>query len=119
MEGDLEKSVAAKFAHLSDEALMDRMNRAPDLGYDDEEVELTRRLKLNGLTWRWATVEGQERVKVYADASGLSEAELIQIMTVPGSDERLLSAAENEYYKRRGQAIGREILRHLEGDKDV
>ena len=62
---ELENEIQAKFAHLSDERLISRMNRAPDFGYDDEEVELTRRLKLGGLAWRWATVDGRERVEVY------------------------------------------------------
>lgn len=41
------------------------MNHAPDFGYDDEEVELTRRLKLGGLAWRWAQLNGKDVVEVY------------------------------------------------------
>ena len=63
----LEQDIQAKFGHLSDERLMERMNKAPDFGYDDEEVELTRRLKLGGLAWRWADINGKERVEVYAE----------------------------------------------------
>lgn len=65
MSESLHEQVEARFAHLSDEALINRMNRAPDFGYDDEEVELTRRLKLGGLAWRWSQDMFNPRVEVY------------------------------------------------------
>lgn len=71
----LENEIQAKFAHLSDERLMNRMNRAEDFGYDDEEVELTRRLKLGGLAWRWADINGREQVEVYKPSP--SDEELV------------------------------------------
>lgn len=38
-----------KFRHLSDRQLIARANAAPDFGWDDEEVEICRRVKENGL----------------------------------------------------------------------
>ncbi|WP_427007155.1 hypothetical protein [Pseudarthrobacter sp. H2] len=52
---NLESQIAEKFAHLSDADLIRRMNAAPDFGYDDEAVELNRRLEAVGLTWRWSS----------------------------------------------------------------
>lgn len=65
MSESLAPSIEAKFAHLSDEALINRMNQAEDFGYDDEEVELNRRLKLGGLAWRWSQDMFNPRVEVY------------------------------------------------------
>lgn len=37
------------FSYLSNQQLVDKINRAPDFGYDDEEAELVRRIeKSNG-----------------------------------------------------------------------
>lgn len=57
----LDEVIATEFAHMTDEALIRRMERAPDFGYDDECWELNRRLGAVGLTWMW---EGN-KVKVY------------------------------------------------------
>lgn len=57
---------------LSDRALIQRMNNADDFGYDDEQVELDRRLEQRGLQWRWAPV-GQmfgQRVEVFDPVTG-------------------------------------------------
>ncbi len=51
---NLESQIAQKFAHLSDADLIRRMNAAPDFCYDDESVELNRRLDAVGLSWRWS-----------------------------------------------------------------
>ena len=61
----LEESISGKFAHLSNEALVGRMNRAPDFGYDDEAVELTRRLKLGGAAWRWSADFFNPKIEIY------------------------------------------------------
>lgn len=50
---DLEAIIAPEFAHLSTPALIARMEAAPDFDYDDETVELNRRLRAQGKTWRW------------------------------------------------------------------
>ena len=50
----VESQIQKKFAHLTDNELIRRMNAAPDFGYDDESFELNRRLALVGLTWRWS-----------------------------------------------------------------
>ena len=60
----LEQSIAEKFAGLSDQDLIRRMER-PDVNYDDETVELNRRLKASGLTWRWNRETSPEQVEVY------------------------------------------------------
>lgn len=60
----LELSIAEKFAGLSDQDLIRRMER-PNVNYDDETVELNRRLKASGLTWRWNRETSPERVEVY------------------------------------------------------
>jgi hypothetical protein len=59
-------------AGLSDRSLIQRMNKADDFGYDDEEVELNRRLSERGLQWRWAPL-GQmfgQHVEVFDPATG-------------------------------------------------
>jgi hypothetical protein len=43
-----------QFAKMSTSALVRRMERAPDFGYDDEATELTQRLEREGKIWRWA-----------------------------------------------------------------
>lgn len=35
-------------------ALIERIQNAPDFGYDDEAVELNRRLALRNQTWEWS-----------------------------------------------------------------
>jgi hypothetical protein len=50
---DLEESVRRKFASFSTDRLIKRMESASDFGYDDEEIELTRRGKEKGFTWGW------------------------------------------------------------------
>lgn len=50
---ELEAAIAAKFRHLSLPALIARIEKAPDFGYDDESVELSRRLRESGESWRW------------------------------------------------------------------
>lgn len=34
-----------KFAHLTDQQLVDKINKAPDFGWDDEGYEINRRVK--------------------------------------------------------------------------
>jgi len=62
---ELERAVQAKFEGLSDFALMNRINRAEDFGYDDEGLELTRRARLMGKAWRWAQNNGRDQVVLY------------------------------------------------------
>ena len=65
------------FENLSDAQLIRRMENAPDFGYDDEEVELSRRLKLGGLAWKWSSDLFNPKVEVYkpevevSDESGI------------------------------------------------
>ena len=53
-DASLVQAVAAKLARLSTSALIARIERAADFGYDDEAVELTERLFRKGSTWRWS-----------------------------------------------------------------
>lgn len=39
---------------MSLHALIQRIQKAPDFGYDDEAVELNRRLAQRGQTWEWS-----------------------------------------------------------------
>lgn len=50
---DLETEIKKKFKNTSTKALIRKMEKAPDFGYDDEAYELSRRLKAMGKTWRW------------------------------------------------------------------
>lgn len=63
----LQPAIAAKFAGMTDEQIIRRMERAEDFGYDDEAVELTRRLALGGLAWRWSGDFYHPRVEVYEE----------------------------------------------------
>lgn len=45
----IEDIVKEKFKNLSDTELIRRANAAPDFGWDDEECEIHRRIKENGL----------------------------------------------------------------------
>jgi hypothetical protein len=57
------------FAHLTLSALVARMNRAPDFGYDDEEEEeLSFRLASTGQRWRWTDTD-PPRVEIYDDTA--------------------------------------------------
>lgn len=60
---ELEATIEAAFRTVSTDALIRRIERAPDFGYDDEAVELTRRLRAEGKAWRWAS---DTRVEVSA-----------------------------------------------------
>lgn len=73
---ELLEAVQARFAHLSIAQLAARMNRAPDFGCDEEEVELARRLEPNGRAWRW-TQSDRPRVEIYTLATG-------KAVTAPG-----------------------------------
>ena len=46
-ETDLEKLCKKRFYGLSNEDLVNKINRAPDFGWDDEGVELQRRIRLS------------------------------------------------------------------------
>jgi hypothetical protein len=70
---ELLKAVQARFAHLSTAQLTARMNRAPAFGYDDEEVELTRRLEPTGRAWRW-TRTIPPRVEIYPTTNPTASA---------------------------------------------
>lgn len=65
---DLEQAIRDKFKYYTNDALIERIEKAPDFGYDDETVELNRRLKLGALAWRWAG----NKVEVY-DPEGSDE----------------------------------------------
>lgn len=46
-ESDLDKTIKAKFKHLSNQKLIDRANAAPDFKWDDEAYEIERRMKVS------------------------------------------------------------------------
>ena len=48
-EATIQQICQAKFRHLSNQQLVDKINRAPDFGWDDEGVELSRRIKSENL----------------------------------------------------------------------
>jgi hypothetical protein len=50
---------------MSDAALIRRMERAGDFKYDDEQVELNRRLEGTGYAWRWSKDFFHPHVIVY------------------------------------------------------
>jgi hypothetical protein len=50
----LEEQIKQKFEGYTDGQIMRRMEAAEDFGYDDEAMELNRRLGAVGLTWRWS-----------------------------------------------------------------
>jgi len=62
---ELEDQIAINLHKLSNFALRLRMERAPDFSTDDEEIELTRRLKLEGLSWRWSNDMFDPKIEVY------------------------------------------------------
>jgi hypothetical protein len=64
----LEDVIAEEFAHLNDMELIRRIERAPDFGYDDESVELNRRLGAVGLAWMWD--RETNKVRVYDPEAG-------------------------------------------------
>jgi hypothetical protein len=61
---ELEAACLARFRHMSTPDLIRRMERAPDFGYDDEEVALTARLREKGQAWRWDQRTFTNRVEV-------------------------------------------------------
>lgn len=58
---DLEQAIRDKFKYYTNDALIERIERSEEFRYDDETVELNRRLLLGGLAWRWAG----NKVEVY------------------------------------------------------
>ncbi|MGW5074041.1 hypothetical protein [Rhodococcus sp. NPDC004095] len=50
----LEETIRRKFVGMSTARLIQRMERAADFSTDDEEIELNRRLKAKGQTWKWS-----------------------------------------------------------------
>ncbi|CAH0190666.1 hypothetical protein SRABI91_01665 [Rhodococcoides fascians] len=56
---------AEQFPHLTDRQLMARMEQAADFKYDDEALELTRRLGERALSWRWSDDFFNPKVEVY------------------------------------------------------
>jgi len=55
MTTNLETRIKNKFKNISTKALIRKIEKAPDFGYDDEAYELSRRLKTRGEKWRWST----------------------------------------------------------------
>lgn len=61
----LDRDLEEKFDGKPDNYLIRRIETAPDFGYDDEEYELNRRLKLAGLAWKWSQKYGRDVVVIY------------------------------------------------------
>lgn len=55
-------------AHFTDSQLIRRMESAEDFAYDDEAVELSRRLGERALDWKWSEDFYNPRVVVYDPA---------------------------------------------------
>lgn len=66
----LEDAIAEKFANMSNAQIIRRMEQAEDFGYDDEAVELNRRLKLGGLAWKWSGDFYRPKVEIYEPGGG-------------------------------------------------
>jgi len=49
----VEAAIKRTFKNVSTKALIRRIEKAPDFGYDEEACELSRRLKAVGKTWGW------------------------------------------------------------------
>lgn len=62
---ELEAKIRAKLGHLSTGNLVRRMEQAADFGYDDESVELSRRLRGQGKDWRWSESFTYPQVIIY------------------------------------------------------
>lgn len=62
---ELEAKVQAKLGHISTGNLVRRMERAEDFSTDDEEIELTRRLREQGKDWRWSESFTYPQVIIY------------------------------------------------------
>ncbi len=85
-------SIRAKFASMSLSRLISRMERSPDFGYDDEEVELAERLLRKGQEWCWSRDVFHPRVLVTPLAEALTSA-TFGIVSVEGDDIALLRYA--------------------------
>lgn len=70
----LEAEIQAKLGHVSTAALVRRMERAPDFGYDDEQIELSRRLREQGKTWRWTQDFHNPRIVVEGTDTEVGDA---------------------------------------------
>jgi hypothetical protein len=66
---DLDQALEECFKHMSTSALIRRMERAEDFGYDDESIELTRRLRREGKAWRWKSDSEVEIFTLPAEAA--------------------------------------------------
>lgn len=60
---------------LSDTELIRRIEAAPDFGWDDEGVELKRRLEPRGQGWRWLETPGRPKFEVIDTRTGQPAAE--------------------------------------------
>ena len=65
MSDSLDSAIEAKFHGVSDAGLIRKIERAPDFGYDDEAYELSRRLSLVGMAWKWSQKYGRDVVVTY------------------------------------------------------
>ncbi|WOI85969.1 hypothetical protein [Rhodococcus qingshengii] len=59
--------MSERFSHLTDAQLIRRIEKAPDFGYDDEAIELNRRVRALGKAWRWAGDFYHPHVEVYEE----------------------------------------------------
>ena len=71
----MSESIPDRFKGYTNARLIERIENAPDFGYDDEQVELNRRLALGGRAWRWAMIDGRERVQVYETTAHTYDAD--------------------------------------------
>lgn len=69
-ELSLEDRIKAKLGHISTGNLVRRMEAAADFGYDDEAVELSRRLREQGKTWKWSQSFDNPQVIIYQAGEG-------------------------------------------------
>lgn len=61
-ETDLEKDIKKKFKNLSNEELVQRANSLPDFKWDDEEVEISRRMKVSNGKFKVEMVGNQLKI---------------------------------------------------------
>jgi len=84
-DASLVQAVAAKLARLSTSALIARIERAADFGYDDEAVELTERLFRKGSTWRWSQDLRGETIVVENVADLVARCAAVLVIDRPGA----------------------------------
>lgn len=65
VDEELEESIKKRFIGYSTSRLVKRMEDAEDFGYDDEEIELRRRLRKTNQDWKWNDSLSNPKIIIY------------------------------------------------------